>query len=208
MRGTPTLNRPVMGRLNVLIVDDDDELRNALVSQLALHRDFETTEASNGAAALEAVSGRDVCRLICRKGIHVPVIMLSGMVSDANVILGLDSGANVINPVKMGVLLACRIPYQLDRQSRHNKEGPVQGPALLLTGARPDLFISQHFLRLIHNVIRSINDAIDNILDELAGLRAKQHILIRRFFFEGPAIDSLVKRATQHCNARLGCSRR
>ena len=77
--------------------------------------------------------------------------MLSGMVSDANVILGLDSGANII---------------------------------------------------------RSINDAIDNILDELAGLRAKQHILIRRFFFEGPAIDSLVKRATQHCNARLGCSRR
>ena len=106
------------------------------------------------------------------------------------------------------VLPACRIPYQLDRHSRHNKEEPVQGPALLLTGVRPDLFISQHFLRFIHNVIRSINDAIDNILDKLPGLRAKQHILIRRFFFEGLAIDSLVKRATQHGNARLGCSRR
>jgi len=98
-------------------------LRNALVSQLALHRNFETTEASNGAAGLKAVSGRDVCRLICRKGIHVPVIMLSGMVSDANVLLGLDSGANVINPVKMGVLLACRIPYQLDRKTVTIKKG-------------------------------------------------------------------------------------
>ena len=112
-------------RFNVLLVEDDDEMRGALVNQLALQEEFETTEAVNGAAALESVSerhfnlvlldiglpdmdGRDVCRLIRRKGIHVPVILLTGMESDADVILGLDSGANdcVTKPFKMGVLMA------------------------------------------------------------------------------------------------------
>ena len=112
-------------RFNVLLVEDDDEMRGALVNQLALQEEFETTEAVNGAAALESVSerhfnlvlldiglpdmdGRDVCRLIRRKGIHVPVILLTGMESDADVILGLDSGANdcVTKPFKMGILMA------------------------------------------------------------------------------------------------------
>jgi len=135
-----------MGRFNVLLFDDDDELRNELVSQLALHRDFETTEASNGAAGLEAVSGRhfdivlldiglpdtdgrNICRLIRRKGIHVPVIMLSGIVSDADVILGLDSGANdyVINPIKMGVLLA-RIRAHLRQHEASEDASFFHGP--------------------------------------------------------------------------------
>ena len=100
-------------------------MHRALVSQLALHEDFETTEATDGAEALDYVGkrqfnivlldvrlpdmdGRDVCRLIRRKGIHLPVILLTGMESDADVILGLDSGANdyVTKPFKMGVLLA------------------------------------------------------------------------------------------------------
>jgi DNA-binding response OmpR family regulator len=112
-------------RFNVLLVEDDDDMRGALVSQLALQEEFETTEAASGAAALESVSerhfnlvlldvglpdmdGRDVCRLIRRKGIHVPVIMLTAMDSDADVILGLDAGANdyVTKPFKMGVLMA------------------------------------------------------------------------------------------------------
>jgi DNA-binding response OmpR family regulator len=112
-------------RFNVLLVEDDDEIRNALTNQLALQEEFETTEAVDGATALEAVNERhfnivlldiglpdmderDVCRLIRRKGIHVPVIMLTGMESDADMILGLDSGANdyITKPFKMGVLLA------------------------------------------------------------------------------------------------------
>ena len=93
-------------RHNILLVEDDDAMRAALVSQLAIQGEFDTTEATTGAAALESISarhfnivlldiglpdmdGRDVCRLIRRKGIHVPVIMLTGMGSEAEVILGL-----------------------------------------------------------------------------------------------------------------------
>jgi DNA-binding response OmpR family regulator len=114
-----------VARLSVLLVEDDEEMRLTLSSQLALHEDFEITHAPDGAHALETVvrrhydiilldvglpdmDGRDVCRLMRRKGIHAPIILLTGMQSDADVILGLDSGANdyVVKPFRMGVLLA------------------------------------------------------------------------------------------------------
>lgn len=154
MTGERTFNRPMTPRINVLLVEDDDEMRKTLVAQLALHEDFETTEASNGGAALETVSqrhfdivlldvglpdmdGRDVCRLIRRKGIHVPVIMLTGMESDADVILGLDSGANdyVIKPFKMGVLLA-RIRAHLRQHEASEDAAFVLGPYTFKPSAR------------------------------------------------------------------------
>ena len=54
------------------------------------------------------MDGRDVCRLLRRKGIHAPVIMLTGLDDEADAILGLDSGANdyVTKPFRLGVLLA------------------------------------------------------------------------------------------------------
>jgi DNA-binding response OmpR family regulator len=144
----------MISRFNVLLVEDDDDMRNALVSQLALHKDFETTEAGDGAAALDAVDerhfdivlldvglpdmdGRDVCRLIRRKGIHVPIIMLSGMESDADVILGLDSGANdyIVKPFKMGVLLA-RIRAHLRQHEASEDASFFMGPYTFRPSAR------------------------------------------------------------------------
>jgi DNA-binding response OmpR family regulator len=112
-------------RKKILLVDDDDSLRKALADQLELHEEFETSEVEDAASALEALDqaefdailldvalpdmdGRDVCRLIRRKGIHTPVIMITGLDGEADAILGLDSGANdyVTKPFRLGVLLA------------------------------------------------------------------------------------------------------
>ncbi len=109
----------------ILLVDDDNNLRGALVDQLALHEEFETAEATTGAEALDILKkqsfdaiildvglpdldGREVCRMARRAGVKVPVIMLTGADSDADTILGLESGANdyVIKPFRFGVLLA------------------------------------------------------------------------------------------------------
>lgn len=109
----------------ILLVDDDEHLRTALAEQLELHEDFLTVEAGSGSEALAALEkdvyeailldvalpdmdGRDVCRLLRRKGIHAPVIMLTGLDGEADAILGLDSGANdyVTKPFRLGVLLA------------------------------------------------------------------------------------------------------
>lgn len=110
---------------NILIVEDDAEFRQTLAEQLRLHEEFDVEEADTGAAAIAGaeknnynailldiglpdMDGRDVCRLLRRKGVHAPVIMLTGLDGDADTVLGLDSGANdyVTRPFRLGVLLA------------------------------------------------------------------------------------------------------
>ena len=121
---------------SLLLVDDDDVLREALRDQFQLHEDFVIQEAASGAAALEIakgsnhdlllldvglpdMDGREVCRLMRRAGVNAPIIMLTGADTEADTILGLDSGANdyVTKPFKLGVLLA-RIRAQLRQHER------------------------------------------------------------------------------------------
>jgi len=109
----------------ILIVDDDNELRQSLGEQLRLHEEFEVAEADTGGTALETtkdnhfdailldvglpdMDGREVCRLMRRNGVKVPIVMLTGADSEADTILGLHAGANdyVTKPFRLGVLLA------------------------------------------------------------------------------------------------------
>ena len=123
----------------ILLVDDDDDLREALAEQLALTEEFEIAEAATGAAGLERakaviqdliildvglpdIDGREVCRLMRKAGVRCPVLMLTGHASDADTILGLESGANdyVAKPFRFAVLLA-RIRAQL-RQHEQSED--------------------------------------------------------------------------------------
>ncbi len=141
-------------QIKVLLVDDDEAMRATLAEQLALHEDFQTVTAGNGAEALERVSGehfdvilldvglpdmdgRDVCRLIRRKGVHTPVIMLTALDSDADIILGLDSGANdyLAKPFRLGVLLA-RVRAQLRQHEASEDAAFIVGPYSFRPGAR------------------------------------------------------------------------
>lgn len=110
---------------HILLVDDDEELRRNLAEQLALYDEFTTSEAGSGAEGLETAKsapfdlvlldvglpdhdGREVCRLMRRAGLKMPIIMLTASDSDADAILGLDAGANdyVTKPFRFAVLLA------------------------------------------------------------------------------------------------------
>ena len=53
---------------------------------------------------LPDLDGREVCRMMRRAGVKCPIIMLTGADSDADTILGLESGANdyITKPFKMG----------------------------------------------------------------------------------------------------------
>lgn len=109
----------------ILIVDDDDTLRETLREQLSLHEEFSVTEAATAAMALRQLKegtadiiildvnlpdmdGREACKLMRKNGVKCPVIMLTAQGSDADTILGLDSGANdyVVKPFRFAVLLA------------------------------------------------------------------------------------------------------
>jgi DNA-binding response OmpR family regulator len=123
----------------VLLVDDDVDLRESLAEQLHLHEEFSAEEAGTGAQGLEKakgehfdailldvglpdMDGREVCRLMRRNGVSCPVVMLTAAGSDADAILGLDSGANdyVTKPFRIGVLLA-RLRAQL-RQHEQSED--------------------------------------------------------------------------------------
>ncbi len=127
-----------LGR-RILLVDDDTALRQSLAEQLQLHEEFEIGEAGSGAEALEKVKeqrydlllldvglpdfdGRELCKVIRRGGHKMPVIMLTAADTDADTILGLESGANdyITKPFRLGVLLA-RIRSQL-RQHEQSED--------------------------------------------------------------------------------------
>jgi DNA-binding response OmpR family regulator len=64
------------------------------------------------------MDGREVCRLLRRAGVSAPIIMLTAVDTDEDIILGLDSGANdyITKPFRMGVLLA-RLRAQLSQRN-------------------------------------------------------------------------------------------
>ena len=109
----------------ILIIDDDDDLREALAEQLNLHEEFRTLQASTATDGvrmgrevradlilldvdLPDMDGREACRLLRKDGVSTPVIMLTAQSADADAILGLDAGANdyVTKPFRFAVLLA------------------------------------------------------------------------------------------------------
>ena len=115
----------------ILLVDDDDDLREARSEQLIMTEDFDVFEAANGHDALiktkaglydlvildvglPDTDGRELCKVMRKQGVKCPVLMLTGHDSDSDTILGLDAGANdyVTKPFKFPVLLA-RIRAQL-----------------------------------------------------------------------------------------------
>ena len=119
------------GLKKILLVDDDDDLREALAEQLVATDDFDVFEADCGAAGVERAKeglydlvmldvglpdtdGRELCKKLRKLGVKCPIVMLTGHDTDADTILGLDSGANdyITKPFKFPVLLA-RIRAQL-----------------------------------------------------------------------------------------------
>ena len=129
-----------MAQLNkILLVDDDEDLREALSEQLLMTEDFDVYEGSSGAEALEKIKqqsydlmvldvglpdtdGRELCRLIRKQGVKCPILMLTGHDTDSDTILGLDAGANdyITKPFKFPVLLA-RLRAQL-RQHEQSED--------------------------------------------------------------------------------------
>ncbi len=123
----------------ILIIDDDEDLRESLVDQLALHQEFDTVAAASASEGLELaksehidlvlldvglpdMDGRESCKVLRRNGFKSPIIMLTGQDSDSDMILGLESGANdyVTKPFRFGVLLA-RVRAQL-RQHEQSED--------------------------------------------------------------------------------------
>ena len=116
---------------NILLVDDDEDLRSALCEQLALYEEFDTASEESATKGIQAarknhvdllimdvglpdMDGREAVKLLRKGGFKAPIIMLTGHDADSDTILGLEAGANdyVTKPFRFAVLLA-RIRAQL-----------------------------------------------------------------------------------------------
>ncbi|MBI2718585.1 MAG: response regulator transcription factor [Rhizobiales bacterium] len=138
----------------ILIVDDDDALRDTLREQFSLHDEFSVADVANATAGVKAVKadhadlvlldvnlpdmdGREACKIMRRNGYKGPILMLTAQGSDSDTILGLDSGANdyVTKPFRFGVLLA-RVRAHL-RQHEQSEDAIFRvGPYTFKPGAK------------------------------------------------------------------------
>src|SRR3546814_311438 len=120
-----------MAARTILLVDDDDDLRETLVEQLSLYEEFALLQEANATKAMQTaksgqvdllimdvglpdMDGREAVKLLRKNGFKAPIIMLTGHDTDSDTILGLEAGANdyIAKPFRFAVLLA-------DRKSTH-----------------------------------------------------------------------------------------
>ncbi len=130
-----------MVRMRILVVDDDDAVREALRRALQLEG-YEVELASDGAEALDRLKldsvepdalvldvsmprldGLEVCRRLRRGGSKLPVLMLTARDEVADRVAGLDAGADdyVVKPFALEELLA-RLRALLRRASGTSEE--------------------------------------------------------------------------------------
>lgn len=183
----------------ILMIDDDDDLREALVEQLSIIEEFDVLEAVNAQSAIERTKendfdlllldvglpdadGRELCKLLRKQGVKCPVIMLTGQDSDADTILGLDAGANdyVTKPFKFPVLLA-RMRAQLRQHEQSEDANFAVGPytfkpahKVLLLQNGQKIRLTEKETNILKFLLRSADGIVarDTLLHEVWGYNA------------------------------------
>jgi DNA-binding response OmpR family regulator len=180
----------------LLIVEDDDELRAALVEQLALHEEFETSAVETGAKGVQEakagqidlvlmdvglpdMDGREAVKILRKAGFKAPIIMLTGHDTDSDTILGLESGANdyITKPFRFAVLLA-RIRAQLRQHEASEDAVFAVGPytfrpssKLLLTPKGSKLRLTEKETEILRYLYRAGQKPVsrETLLQEVWG---------------------------------------
>jgi len=169
----------------ILMVDDDEDLREALADQLVLTDDFDVFEAGTGAEGLSRakealydlvildvglpdMDGRELCRLMRKQGVKAPILMLTGHDTDSDTILGLDAGANdyVTKPFKFPVLLA-RIRSQLRQHEQSEDAVFTVGPYTFKPAAKMLITEDDRKIRLTEketNILKFLYRASDGVV--------------------------------------------
>ena len=190
----------MMAARRILIVDDDGTLRRSLAEQLELNEEFVCIECGTAARALEMVGsnrfdtivldvglpdmdGRELCRLLRRAGVQVPIVMLTGADGESDTILGLEAGADdyVTKPFRLSILLA-RLRAHLRQNDRSDAAVFLIGPYTFRPGAklltdqsgRRKVRLTEKETAILKYLYRAGDRVIgrDTLLDEVWGYNA------------------------------------
>jgi len=147
----------------LLLVEDSEDVRETL-AYLLTREGYEVRQVADGAAALDEVerhppdvivldlmipevSGIEVCRRV-RLTSDVPIIMLTATVGEANIVVGLESGADdyITKPFSTPELLA-RLRSVLRRH-------PVEEPeAVVLSVGGLEMDVERHRVAVDHRTV-------------------------------------------------------
>jgi len=190
----------MMAARRILIVDDDGTLRRSLAEQLELNEEFVCIECGTAARALEMVGsnrfdtivldvglpdmdGRELCRLLRRAGVQVPIVMLTGADGEFDTVLGLEAGADdyVTKPFRLSILLA-RLRAHLRQNDRSDAAVFLIGPYTFRPGAklltdqsgRRKVRLTEKETAILKYLYRAGDRVIgrDTLLDEVWGYNA------------------------------------
>ncbi|MGQ3672287.1 response regulator transcription factor [Xanthobacter sp. TB0136] len=150
----------------ILVVEDDPELRDALIEQLVIQAEFDPVPVATAAEAIATaqngnidvvimdvglpdMDGRDAVRQIRANGFKAPILILTAHDSDADTIMGLDAGANdyVVKPFRFSVLLA-RLRAQMRSHEASEDAIFTIGPYSFRPGAKTLMTESGSRIRL------------------------------------------------------------
>jgi DNA-binding response OmpR family regulator len=180
----------------VLVCDDDNDLRTALVEQLGLYDEFQVKDVNTATAAVQLtkadhfdlvvmdvglpdIDGREAVKIMRKNGFKSPILMLTGHDGEADTILGLEAGANdyVTKPFRFAVLLA-RIRAHL-RQHESSDDAIFQvgpytfkpGQKLLVTDKGSKIRLTEKETAIIRFLYRAGQRVIarDILLQEVWG---------------------------------------
>jgi DNA-binding response OmpR family regulator len=192
--------------LSLLVVEDDDEMRESLAEQLAIVGGFAVTVAASFAEAEACASrpgarfdaflldvslpdgdGRDLCAWLRQRGITAPVIMLTAWNETVDVVRGLQAGANdyVAKPFRLLELLA--------RLRAHLRGHQSAGDAVFTVGNylfRPAAKRLERLDRGQHIFLTSKEVAILRLLCRAGGRTVTKYTLFREVWGYGPGIDT------------------
>ena len=183
----------------ILIADDDDDLRDALVEQLALYDEFEPIQEKDAQGAmararqerpdlvimdvgLPDMDGRDAVKELRASGFKNPVIMLTGHDGEADTVMGLEAGANdyVTKPFRFAVLLARMRAHLRQHESSDDASfriGPYTfqpGSKQLVTDAGGKLRLTEKETAILRFLYRAGHDVVSReiLLKEVWGYNA------------------------------------
>lgn len=181
---------------NILLVDDDIDLRGALAEQLVDTGSYDVFEAQDAADAIQKIKsqrfdlmvfdvglpdadGRDLVKVVRSRGINTPIIMLTAQDRDEDVVRGLGSGANdyVVKPFKLSVLLA-RIDAQLRQHELSEDASLVIGEyqfrpvdKLLIDGNNQKIRLTEKEANILKYLYRAKGEVVsrETLLGEVWG---------------------------------------
>ncbi len=186
----------------ILIVEDDDALRQVLADQVASSGAFHSIEAATLGEATQHLGapearfdsiildinlpdgdGRDFCARVRKQGHTMPIIMLTGASGEGDVISGLNAGANdyIAKPFRTTELLA-RLQAQLRTFDSSEDAVFSIGPytfrpaAKLLIGAdkKQRVRLTAKEVDILKLLLRNANKVVSRqvLLDEVWGYNA------------------------------------